>query len=154
MTNETNPPAEEEVIIRPTILCRAGRGTLKAVTVDRGDGHTMIVFRSEEEAEAFRAFTGKYPEAEGFKTISVDHEQLAAFLEAHGCMHVAMPEPWDGEGSVTALRLIRLSECSRSACPSSAVRHTDRAGTLRGSRFSSYLSEPLSVVNNSPFPGC
>jgi hypothetical protein len=100
MTNETNPPAEEEVIIRPTILCRAGRGTLKAVTVDRGDGHTMIVFRSEEEAERFRQDTGKYPESEGFKAVNVDHEQLAAFLRVHRCTHVGMPEPWDGEGGV------------------------------------------------------
>ena len=57
----------------------------------------MIVFRSEEEAEKFRADTGLYPESEGFKAIGVDHEQLAAFLRVHECTHVGMPEPW-GEG--------------------------------------------------------
>jgi hypothetical protein len=101
MTNETNPPAEpEEVIISPTILYRRGRGTLEAVTVNRGDGHTMLVFRSEEEAEKFRSHTGLYSEASGFRALSVDHEQLRAFLEAHGCTHVAMPEAWTAQGGV------------------------------------------------------
>ena len=90
---------EDTVHIVPTILYRMGRGKLEAVTVNREDGHTMIVFRSPEEAERFRQDTGKYPEAEGFKAVSVDHEQLAAFLKVHGCTHVGMPEPW-GEGGV------------------------------------------------------
>jgi hypothetical protein len=92
--------AEDTAHISPTILYRVGRGTLEAVTVDRGDGHAMIVFRSEEEAEKFRGATGLYSEAEGFRALSVDHEQLRAFLEAHGCTHVAMPEAWTAEGGV------------------------------------------------------
>ena len=60
----------------------------------------MIVCRSEEEAERFRSATGQYPESEGLRPLTVDHEQLAAFLEVHECTHVAMPEPWTGEGSV------------------------------------------------------
>ena len=92
--------SEEEVTIRPTILYRVRPGTLEAVTIDRKDGHTMIVFRSEEEAEKFRGATGLYSEAEGFKALCLDHEQLAAFLETHGCTHVAMPEAWAEGGGV------------------------------------------------------
>jgi hypothetical protein len=91
---------EDTVHISPTILYRVGRRALEAVTANRQDGPTMIVFRSEEEAERFRSHTGLYPESEGFKPLYVDHEQLAALLEAHGCTHVAMPEAWTGEGSV------------------------------------------------------
>ena len=92
--------SEEEVTIRPTILYRVRPGAMEAVTVNRGDGHTMIVFRSEEEAEKFRSATGLYSETEGFKPLCVDHEQLAAFLEAHECTHVALPEAWTNEGGV------------------------------------------------------
>ena len=91
---------EDTVHISPTILYRTGRGTLEAAVADRADGRTMIVFRSEEEAEKFRQDTGKFPESEGFKAVGVDHEQLAAFLQVHECTHVGMPEPWDGEGGV------------------------------------------------------
>src|SRR5215208_5811680 len=91
---------EDTVHISPTILYRRGRGTLEAVTVDRGDGHTMLVFRSQEEAEKFRSATGLYSEAEGFRPVCVDHEQLEAFLWAQECTHVAMPEAWAAQGGV------------------------------------------------------
>jgi hypothetical protein len=89
---------EDTVVhIDPTILCRhRERGKLEALTANREDGHTMIVFRSEEEAERFRSYTGLYSEAEGFKPFSLDHEQLAALLTVFGCTHVGMPEPWTG----------------------------------------------------------
>jgi hypothetical protein len=86
--------------ISPTILYRVGQRTLEAVTVNARDGHIMLVFRSEEEAEKFRSHTGLYSEAEGFRPLGVDHEQLAAFLWAHECTHVAMPEAWATEGGV------------------------------------------------------
>src|SRR5215203_7469567 len=91
---------EDTVHISPTILYRVGRRTLEAVTVNRGDGHTMLVFRSQEEAEKFRGHTGLYSEAEGFKPLCLDHEQLAAFLQVHECTHVALPEAWTNEGGV------------------------------------------------------
>jgi hypothetical protein len=91
---------EDTVHISPTILYRRGRGTLEAVTVNGRGGHTMLVFRSKQEAEKFRSHTGLYSEAEGFKALSVDHEQLRAFLEAHQCTHVAMPEAWAAQGGV------------------------------------------------------
>jgi hypothetical protein len=91
---------EDTVHISPTILYRVGRRTLEAVTVDRGDGHTMLVFRSQEEAEKFRGATGLYSEDSGFRALSVDHEQLRALLEVHECTHVAMPEAWAARGGV------------------------------------------------------
>jgi hypothetical protein len=89
---------EETVYIRPTILCRLDRDTLATVTA--GDGHAMIVFRSEEEAERFRAATGSYPDSEGFKPVALSHEHLEDVIGMLGCSHVAMPEPWTGEGTV------------------------------------------------------
>jgi hypothetical protein len=93
MTNEANPLAEPEeaITIVPTVLCRAGRGTLEAVTARHEGAHALIVFRSEKEAEKYRADTGKYPEEEGLKAVSIDHEHFANILEWHGCSHVAMP---------------------------------------------------------------
>jgi hypothetical protein len=91
---------EDTVYIRPTILCRLDRGTLATVTVDADDGRAMIVFRSEEEAERFRAATGQYPESEGFKPVALSHKHLEDVIRMLGCSHVAMPEPWAGEGSV------------------------------------------------------
>jgi hypothetical protein len=72
---------------------RGGHGRRRGRTRhDRG--------RPEGEAERFRGATGRYPESEGFKTLCVDLEGLRAFLDVHECSHVAMPEPWTGEGVV------------------------------------------------------
>jgi hypothetical protein len=98
--NRRRNMTEDTVHISPTILYRVGRRTLEAVTADGRDGHTMLVFRSEEEAEKFRGATGLYSEAKGFRALSVDHEQLRAFLEVHEGTHVAMPEAWAREGGV------------------------------------------------------
>jgi hypothetical protein len=92
-------PPEEDVHVTPTILYRLGHGKLEGVTIQGDEEHAMVVFRSEEEAEKFRGATDQYPESEGFKVASMDHEELAAFLKVHGCTYVAMPEPW-GEGVV------------------------------------------------------
>ena len=91
---------EDTVYIRPTILCRLDRGTLATVTADADDGRAMVVFRDEEEAERFRSATGRYPESEGFKPVTLSHKNLEDVLRMHGCSHVAMPEPWTGEGNV------------------------------------------------------
>jgi hypothetical protein len=104
---------EDYVHIRPTILCRMDRGTLQAATAKRRDGHTMIVFRSEEEAERFRSHTGLYPESEGFKPVALSHKHLEGVIGMLGCTHVAMPEPWTGEGGVdrfTAADFIAMLE--------------------------------------------
>ena len=84
---------EDAVYIRPTILCRLDRGTLATVTADAGDGRTMIVFRDEEEAERFRAATGRYPESEGFKPVALSHKHLEDVIGMLGCSHVAPGGP-------------------------------------------------------------
>jgi hypothetical protein len=89
---------EEEIHIIPTVLYRAGSGTLEAVTVRHEDGHALVVFRSEEEAEKFRAATGKFQE-EDIKPVALDLEDLENVLKMHECTHVAMPEAWGAGGA-------------------------------------------------------
>jgi hypothetical protein len=91
---------EDYVHITPTVLYRARGGKLATVTANTEEGRALVVFRSGEEAERYREHTGSYPEGEGFKPVCVDHKDLANILEMHGCTHVAMPEPWTGEGGV------------------------------------------------------
>ena len=98
----TEQRTEDEVLITPTVIYRIDEegDRLTAAVVEHEDGRAMTVFRSEEEAEKYRAATGNYPASEGFKAVCVGHEELADILEIHGCTHVAMPEPWIGEGLV------------------------------------------------------
>ncbi len=90
---------EEYITITPAIIYRLDRGVIAAAVVEHEDGRALCVFRSEEEAEKYRAATGNYPPEEGFKVLSANHKALATLLEVHDCSHVAMPEPW-GEGGV------------------------------------------------------
>lgn len=94
---------EEDVHITPTVLYRIDQDgeRLTAAAVEKPEkGRALIVFRSEKEAEKYRADTGNNPEEEGFKPVSVDSEDLANIIAMHSCTHVAMPEPWTGEGNV------------------------------------------------------
>ena len=103
MTNEQRS-VEEAIIIRPTVLYRAQRSseegtTEEAVTARHLDGHALVLFRNEEEAEKFRADTGKYPQEEGFEAVHVDLMDLARLVVRHDCSHICMPEAW-GAGAV------------------------------------------------------
>ena len=60
----------------------------------------MIVFRYEEEGENYHSQTDKYPKSEGFKAVTLPHGDLQDILKMHSCTHLAMPEPWTGEGGV------------------------------------------------------
>ncbi len=92
----------EDIHITPTIIHRAYAGpdvahefTHGVATVEKPEkGRALIVFRSQEEAEKYRSATGKHPKEEGFRTATLDLEELGHVLEEHGCTHVAMPEPW------------------------------------------------------------
>ncbi len=86
--------------IYPTVLYRAEPDTLTAAVVEGPKGRALLVFRSEGEAEKYRAGTGNSPEAEGWRAVNLGLEDLANVLAMHGCTHVAMPEPWTGEGLV------------------------------------------------------
>ena len=90
-------PDEDLIHVTPTII---HRDTHTAAVVEHEDGRALIVFRSEEEAEKYRRHTGKQPEEEGFKPVAVDLEDLANIIRLHDCTHVAMPEPWTGNGLV------------------------------------------------------
>ncbi len=97
----------EEIHITPTIIHRAYAGpdvthefTHGVATAEKPEkGRALIVFRSQEEAEKYRSATGKHPEEEGFRTATLDLEELGHVLEEHGCTHVAMPEPWTEDRS-------------------------------------------------------
>ncbi len=95
------------VHITPTIIHRACAGpdaahefTHGVATVEHEGRRALLVFRSEEEAEKYRSATGKHPKEEGFRTATLGLEELGHILEEHECTHVAMPQPWDGEGMV------------------------------------------------------
>ncbi len=88
------------VHVTPTVLYRMDRGTIAAATVEYEDGRAMTVFRSEEEAEKYRAATGNHLDAEGWRPVALNLPALSDLLELHGCSHVAMPEPWTGTGGV------------------------------------------------------
>jgi hypothetical protein len=109
---------EETIYLTPTAILRAGRGTLEAATAGGQCSKALIVFRSEEEAELFRADTGKYPASEGFKPVALHHKHLKDVIGVCGCSHVAMPEPWGSEGGVgfyEAGAFVELLEVSASA---------------------------------------
>ncbi len=44
----------------------------------------LVVFTNEDEAEAFRAASGKYPASEGFEVVAVDHEGLRNLIRLWG----------------------------------------------------------------------
>ena len=103
MPNETTAYRDEErVHLAPTVLRRVTPEKVAAAVVEgpEGQGRALIVFRSQEEAEKYRAATGNHPEAEGWAPVAVGLRELSDVLEMHGCDHVAMPEPWTGKAGV------------------------------------------------------
>jgi hypothetical protein len=98
--NATQPSDGDLIHIVPTILYRMERGLQAAATVEPEAGRALLVFRNEEEAEKFRADTGKHSEAEGWGPVALDLGDLQNVLKMHECTHVAMPEEWTGEGGV------------------------------------------------------
>ncbi len=67
-------------------------------------GRGLLVFTNEEEAEAFRTATGKYPPGEGFEVVYVDHEGLRNLIRMMGVRSVAVVglEPGGGAGGFDA----------------------------------------------------
>jgi hypothetical protein len=90
------------VVVCPTVLYRMDRERMAAAVAEGPEGgdRALIVFRSEEEAEKYRAATGNHPDAEGWRPVALDLRELSDLLEIHGCPQVAMPEPWTGTGGV------------------------------------------------------
>lgn len=72
--------------------------TIVAGVLEQDEGRAMIVFRSEVEANRYRAEMGNYPESEGWKAVSLEPKDLRGFLEMHECPRIAFPEPWTEDG--------------------------------------------------------
>jgi hypothetical protein len=97
------PEEEDDVVhVMPTVLCRMDGETMAAAVAEGPEGgdRALVVFRSEEEADRYRAATGNHPDAEGWRPVALGLRELSDLLEIHGCTHVAMPEPWTGAGGV------------------------------------------------------
>ena len=62
--------------------------------------NSLVVFRSEEEVEKSRTYSGLHPASEGFEAVAVDELGIARTCLRHGLEKVAMPEPWTGTSGV------------------------------------------------------
>ncbi len=83
--------------ITPTVVYRAGGGTLEAAVADHEKGRALFLFSSEEEADEYRRETGTYPAEEGFVSVPLDVTALKDLLTLHECTHVVMPRSLTGE---------------------------------------------------------
>ena len=89
----------EYFYVTPTIIKRARLAEDKLEVVGLPDDETgeraLLVFMNPEQAETFRADTGRYPASEGFEVGNVDRDGLEAICEVWGYQRVALrgPEP-------------------------------------------------------------
>ena len=88
---------EETHYITPTVIYRAGGGTMEAAVVDAEEGRALFLFSSEEEAEEYRRETGTYTHAEGFVNVPLELDALKDLLALHECTHVVMPLSLTGD---------------------------------------------------------
>jgi hypothetical protein len=90
---------EDTIHVRPTIIRRVDYGERKLSVVDVPEQETgeraLLVFMNEEQAETFRADTGRYPASEGFEVGAVDLDGLEVICSVWGFGRVALrgPEP-------------------------------------------------------------
>ncbi len=107
--------SEATFTIYPTVLYKGEPDTLITAVVEGPKGRALLVFRSEGEAEKYRAGTGNNPETEGWRPVALGLKELSEVIAMHGCSHVAMPEEWTGKGPVdffaAADFLAFLDEC-------------------------------------------
>jgi hypothetical protein len=88
---------EETHYITPTVIYRAGGGTMEAAVVNVEGARALFLFSSEEEAEEYRRETGTYPHVGGFVNVPLDLVALKDLLALHECTHVVMPRSLTGE---------------------------------------------------------
>lgn len=90
---------EETIYVTPTIIRRVDRGERTLTVVDVPEEETgeraLLVFMNEDQAETFRAETGRYPASEGFEVGAVDLDGLEVICAVWGFKRVALrgPEP-------------------------------------------------------------
>ena len=106
----------EAFVLSPTVIVRATPEKIGVVTVGKGQGEALLVFRGPEDARAYQEASGKHVRESGFELVGMSREAVAAVLDNHGLSRVAMPEPWTGTARVdlfTAENFLRLLEHAR-----------------------------------------
>ena len=90
----------DTVNLEATVFCRmdVDEGTIETGVLDHAGGGAMLVFRSVEEADQYRADTGTYPEGEGWGAVSLKPEHMRGLLEMHPVARVAFPQKIEGGG--------------------------------------------------------
>ena len=91
---------ESTIYIEPTIIARRDEDADKEYVMYVGSENALVVFRSEEEVEKFRTYSGLHPASEGFEAVAVDEVGIARTCLRHGLTKVCMPEPWTGTSRV------------------------------------------------------
>ena len=91
---------ESTIYIEPTIIARRDEDADKEYVMYVGSENALVVFRSEEEVEKSRTYSGLHPASEGFEAVAVDELGIARTCLRHGLEKVAMPEPWTGTSDV------------------------------------------------------
>jgi hypothetical protein len=90
---------EDTIYVTPTIIRRVSHAerTLEVMHVPEAETgeRALLVFMNPEQADTFRADTGRYPASEGFEVGAVDLDGLEAICAVWGFQRVALrgPEP-------------------------------------------------------------
>jgi hypothetical protein len=84
---------ESTSYLEPTIIARRDEEGKEGVAYVGGQ-NALIVFRSKDEAEMFRDFSGLYPASEGFEAIPVDEAEIGRTCDRHDLRRICVPEPW------------------------------------------------------------
>lgn len=101
--------------LSPTALYRMEADAVSAATLPTPYGDALLVFRSPEDALAFRDGSEKHPAAEGWRPLGLDRDLLAGVLDMHGLGAVVMPHEWTGAGGsdlFTAANFLELLDTS------------------------------------------
>jgi hypothetical protein len=91
---------ESTTIISPHIIARRDEDTDREYVMTVGAENALVVFRSEEEVEKFRDYSGLHPASEGFEAVPVDEVGIARTCLRHGLERVCLPEHWTGTSGV------------------------------------------------------
>jgi hypothetical protein len=97
---ETRRVVDTTIYISPTIIAKRDADEDKEAVMYVGSENALVVFRSEEEVEKFRDYSGLYPSSKGYDAVGVDEVALARVCVRHGFQRVCMPEPWTGTSGV------------------------------------------------------
>ena len=84
---------ESTTYLDPTIIARRDDEGKEGVAYVDGQ-NALIVFRSKDEAEKFRDYSGLYPASDGFEAIPVDEAEIGRTCVRHDLRRICVPEPW------------------------------------------------------------